>query len=165
MDTRARAALPGLVQREKTRDAPLLHPALARPPRPPAPGRAAAGHRIHRPGGRRRRYLTLRVPRRSPATDPASRRRPDSSAHLRLGVHRGSGRAPDSRRAMPSTRAEGQARCKASPAPPGWPSALNPSWKATVPCGVCPSKDSAKKTSGGTPSCTSPDMFLNPNFL
>ena len=61
--------------------------------------------------------------------------------------------------------AEGQARCNASPAPSGWPSALNPSWKATVPCGVCPSKDRAKKTSGGTPSSTSPCMFLNPNFL
>ena len=70
-------------------------------------------------------------------------------------------------RAPFSTRrgAEGQARCKASPAPSGWPSALNPSWKATVPCGVCPSKDRAKKTSCGTPSCTSPGMFLNPNFL
>jgi hypothetical protein len=59
----------------------------------------------------------------------------------------------------------GQARCKASPAPSCWPSALNPSWKATVPCGVFPSKDKAKKTSCGTPSCTSPDMFSNPNFL
>src|SRR4030042_1011054 len=61
--------------------------------------------------------------------------------------------------------AKGQARCKASPAPSCWPSALNPSWKATVPCGVCPSKDRAKKTSCGTPLCTSPDIFLNPNFM
>jgi hypothetical protein len=48
---------------------------------------------------------------------------------------------------------------------PNWASALNPSWKATVPCGICPSKDSAKKTSCGTPSCTSPGMVLNPNSL
>jgi len=61
--------------------------------------------------------------------------------------------------------AKGQARCKASPVPSCWPSALNPSWKVTVPCGVCPSKGRAKKTSGGTPSCTSPGRFLNPNFL
>jgi hypothetical protein len=61
--------------------------------------------------------------------------------------------------------AEGQARCKTSPSPSCWPSALNPSWKATVPCGVCPSKDRAKKTSCGAPSCISPGMFLNPNFL
>jgi len=60
---------------------------------------------------------------------------------------------------------EGQARYKASPAPSCWPSALNPSWKATAPCGECPSNDSAKKTSCGTPSSTSPGMFMKPNFL
>jgi hypothetical protein len=27
---------------------------------------------------------------------------------------------------------------------------LKPLWKVTVPCGVCPSKGKAKKTSGGT---------------
>jgi hypothetical protein len=39
--------------------------------------------------------------------DPASRRRPGSSAHLRLGVRRGSGRASDALRARPGTHAEG----------------------------------------------------------
>jgi hypothetical protein len=42
--------------------------------------------------------------------DPASRRRPGSSAHLRLGVHRASGRAPDALRARPGTHAPVQRR-------------------------------------------------------
>lgn len=46
----------------------------------------------------------------------------------------------------------------------GWPSALKASWKTTVPCGIYPSNDRAKKTSGGTPSSPSPGSFLNPNF-
>ncbi len=41
-------------------------------------------------------------------------------------------------------------------------SALNPSWNATVPCGMGPSSASAKKASGGTPSCPSPAGCTNP---
>lgn len=59
---------------------------------------------------------------------------------------------------------ENQERCKASPAPSGCPSAMKASWKATVPCGVCPAKDRAKKASCGTPSCPSPAGCLNPNL-
>ncbi len=43
--------------------------------------------------------------------------------------------------------------------------ALNASWKVTVPCGVRPSKDKAKKNSCGTPLSTRPGGFRNPNFL
>ena len=59
---------------------------------------------------------------------------------------------------------ESQAPCKASPAPSGHPSAVKASWKATVPCGICPSKDKAKKASSGTPSCPSPAECSNPNL-
>lgn len=44
------------------------------------------------------------------------------------------------------------------------PSAMNPSWNVTVPWGVRASKDKARKTSGGTPSSTSPGTFRNPNL-
>jgi membrane protease YdiL (CAAX protease family) len=39
---------------------------------------------------------------------------------------------------------------------------LQTSWQ--VPCGICPSKASAKKTSYGTRSSASPGTLLNPNF-
>ncbi len=45
-----------------------------------------------------------------------------------------------------------------------WPSALKASWNVTRPRGICPPKDSAKNTSGGTPSSTKPGIFVNPNF-
>ncbi len=44
------------------------------------------------------------------------------------------------------------------------PTAPNPSWNATVPRGSVPSKDTAKKTSGGMPSRTSCGQFSNPNL-
>ena len=57
------ALLPGLVRREKTRDAPLPHPALVRPPQTPprddalalllAFGSASTGHRDGRSGALR----------------------------------------------------------------------------------------------------------------
>jgi len=43
-------------------------------------------------------------------------------------------------------------------------SALNASWKAKLPSGLCPSKDRPKKTFGGTPSSTNPGIFLKAEF-
>ena len=56
------------------------------------------------------------------------------------------------------------ARSKQYPPFHGGPSALNPSWKVTEPCGVGPLKDRAKNSSGGTPSSTRPGGLSNPNF-
>jgi len=59
-----------------------------------------------------------------------------------------------------------EAQPNASHPPPDCrPSALNPSWKVTVPRRAIPSNGSARKTSGATPSRTSSGRLSNPNFL
>ena len=69
------AIRPGLVRREKTRDAPLPHPAPARPPHSPTTGRAAAGRRVQRPGRGYPRRRSFRCRRVAPPLLLASRPR------------------------------------------------------------------------------------------
>ncbi len=111
--------------------------------------------------------LAAVIPPATRASSPAAQKCPTKAAiHAARGDEHGLNRvlSCSAFRHCLAASAEGRASHKALATPSCYPSALNASWKVTVPCGVCPSKDRAKKTSGGTPSCPSPATFWNPNF-